>query len=95
MNFAQGGNMQMFQGMQGQGGTRRKPSMVWYLDEAGKLNVTFIRPGVADNSYTEILRSDLKEGQEVILGLETSQQSASASRSQQQGPPRNVMFMGR
>jgi HlyD family secretion protein len=95
MNFGSGGNMQMFQGMQGQGGARRRPSSVWYIDEAGKLNVAFIRPGVADNSYTEILRSDLKEGQEVILGLETSQQAASSSGSRQGGPPRNVMFIGR
>ncbi|HUU38555.1 MAG TPA: efflux RND transporter periplasmic adaptor subunit [Candidatus Desulfaltia sp.] len=86
--FSQGG------GMPGQAsGTRvRRPSMVWYLDENHKLNVVFIRPGVTDNSYTEILRSDLKEGQEVIIGLQTGQ-TASASQS---GPsPQRMMFVGR
>jgi HlyD family secretion protein len=80
-------------GMSGQAsGTRRRPSMVWYLDEHQKLNIAFIRPGVTDNTYTEILRSDLKEGQEVIIGIQTGQ-TASASQS---GPgPGRMMFVGR
>lgn len=88
MMFSQGG------GLPGQGsGTRgRRPSMVWYLDMNQKLNVAFIRPGVTDNTYTEILRSDLKEGQEVIIGLQSGQ-TASASQS---GPsPQRMMFVGR
>ncbi|MDH4272317.1 MAG: efflux RND transporter periplasmic adaptor subunit [Candidatus Aminicenantes bacterium] len=87
MTFSQGG------GMPGQGaGTRtRRPSMVWYLDENQKLNIAFIRPGVTDNSYTEILRSDLKEGQEVIIGLQSGQTASSQS-----GPsPQRMMFVGR
>jgi len=87
MTFSQGG------GMPGQGaGTRtRRPSMVWYLDENEKLNIAFIRPGVTDNSYTEILRSDLKEGQEVIIGLQSGQTASSQS-----GPsPQRMMFVGR
>jgi HlyD family secretion protein len=93
MNFAQGGGMP--QGMQGQpgvgGGQRsgRRPSMVWYLGPDGKLNVAYIRTGVTDNSYTEILRSDLKEGQEVIIGTEATQ----AARSSNPGQMR--MFVGR
>ena len=88
MMFSQGG------GTFGQGsGTRgRRPSMVWYLDENQQLNVAFVRTGVTDNSYTEIVRSDLKEGQEVIVGLQTGQ-TASASQS---GPrPGRMMFVGR
>jgi HlyD family secretion protein len=93
MNFAQGGGMS--QGTQGQpgigGGQRsgRRPSMVWYLGPDGKLNVAYIRTGVTDNSYTEILRSDLKEGQEVIIGTEATQ----AARSSNPGQMR--MFVGR
>jgi HlyD family secretion protein len=92
MNFAQsGGGAQGLSGMGG--GTRgaRKPSMVWYLDENGKLNIAFIRPGVTDNAYTEMLRGDLKEGQEVITGLETGTQSAQSSSSQR--PPQRMMFV--
>ncbi|MFZ2053422.1 MAG: efflux RND transporter periplasmic adaptor subunit [Candidatus Aminicenantales bacterium] len=94
---AGGGRMTMFAqggGLSGQAaGTRtRRPSMVWYLDENQKLNVAFIRPGVTDNSYTEILRSDLKEGQEVIIGLQTGQ---TASTSQAGPGPGRMMFVGR
>lgn len=85
MTFSGGG---MGQGMPGQGGMRgRKPSMVWFLDEKGKLTVTFIRPGVTDNTYTEVLRGDLKEGQEVITAVESGQQTSSSSSSQQRRPP--------
>ena len=87
MNFSQGGGNP--QGMPGQAGMRRKPSMVWYLDKNGKLNIAFIRPGVTDNSYTEILRSDLKEGQKVIIGLESGPAATTASN------PRPPMFIGR
>ena len=93
MNLAQGGGMP--QGMQGQpgmgGGQRsgRRPSMVWYLGPAGKLNVTYVRTGVTDNSYTEILRSDLKEGQEVIIGMEPTQAARSSN------PQQMRMFVGR
>jgi len=74
----------MFQGMGGTGGQRRKPTTVWYLDENGKLAVTFIRAGVTDNSYTEVLRGDLKEGQEIILGEQSAQAVASSGPG---GPP--------
>ncbi len=87
MMFSQGG------GMPGQGtGTRgRRPSMVWYLDENQQLNVAFIRPGVTDNTYTEIVRGELKEGQEVIIGLQSSTASASET-----GPRSGrMMFFGR
>ena len=55
-----------------QGTRMRQPSRVWYQDADGKLQVAFIKPGVADTSYTEILRGDLKEGQLVIIGLASS-----------------------
>jgi len=80
----------MPQGMSGTGGQRRKPTTVWYLDENGKLAVTFIRAGVTDNSYTEILRSDLKEGQEIILGEQTAQ--AATTTSSPGGPPPMMMI---
>jgi len=88
MMLPQAGGMP--QGMGGTGGQRRKPTTVWYLDENGQLAVTFIRAGVTDNSYTEILRSDLKEGQEIILGELTGQ--AAASSSGPGGPPPMMMI---
>jgi HlyD family secretion protein len=83
MMFSQAGGTS--QGMGGTGGQRRKPATVWYLDENGKLAVTFIRAGVTDNSFTEVLRGDLKEGQEIILGEQTAQ--AATTTSGPGGPP--------
>ncbi len=37
-------------------------------DANGKLQVAFVKPGVADTAYTEVLRGDLKEGQMIIIG---------------------------
>jgi HlyD family secretion protein len=73
-------------------GTRvRQPSRVWFQDESGKLRVSFIRPGVADTSYTEVLRGELKEGQTVILGLASSSPTGTTTQGTQRmimmGPP--------
>ncbi len=81
----QAGGSRMFgQGMAGGmgGGQRsgRRPSTVWYLDAAGKLTVSYIRPGVADSSFTELLRSELKEGQEIITGLNGQTAAATSTR---------------
>jgi len=63
---------------------------VWTVDKDGKLGMHFLRTGVTDNSYTEILRSELKEGDEVIIGTEATAASA-AARQQGMG---GLMFMG-
>ncbi len=47
----------------------RQPSKVWVQDQFGKLSIIFLKPGVTDNNYTEILKGDLKEGQLVITGV--------------------------
>ena len=90
------GSRMFGQGMAGGmgGGQRsgRRPSTVWYLGAAGKLTVSFIRPGVADSSFTELLRSELKEDQEIITGL--NGQTAAAT-TPQGGPPRGGMMIMR
>jgi HlyD family secretion protein len=80
----------------GAGVQRRQPSRVWVQDKLGKLSMVFIRPGVTDNTYTEILRSDLKEGDPVIVGTEGSGGSAAnaAGRGGPGGAGR-MMFIGR
>jgi len=72
-------------GSGGSGGQRRP--RVWIEDEKGKLKPIFLRTGVTDNSYTEVVSGDLKEGQLVITGAIGSTQSGT------QGPPRGMMFM--
>ncbi len=61
------------------GGQMRQISRVWIEDENRKLKPIFVRTGVTDNSYTEILSGELKEGQLVIVGED-------AGRSTSQGP---------
>jgi HlyD family secretion protein len=77
----------------GQSAARRRGSQVWIQDEQGKLSMVFLRTGVTDNTYSEILRGDLKEGQLVITGLESATRSSSSS--QNPGPPPGMMFIRR
>lgn len=87
---------QRFQQMRQQGGARRQAATVWVLDDAGKLKPYMIRTGLTDNSYTEITRSELKEGMKVILGLQGAAAAATPTgqQNQQRGPggPGMMMF---
>jgi HlyD family secretion protein len=58
----------------------RNFARLWTEDENGKLQMVSIRTGVTDNSYTEIkeiVRGNLEEGQEVITGQATGDESNS------------------
>ncbi|RPI98298.1 MAG: HlyD family efflux transporter periplasmic adaptor subunit, partial [Candidatus Aminicenantes bacterium] len=75
----------------GQGGAAR-PQMprVWLQDKDGKLKMMFVRTGVTDTSFTEIVRSELKEGDVILAGMQTGGATAA---NRQQGMP-GMMFMG-
>lgn len=65
------GSGQHASGMRGfsmQGARMRQFARVWLEDESGKLKMAFVRTGVTDNSYTEVVSGSLKEGQLVITG---------------------------
>jgi len=80
----------------GQGGARRQQaSRVWVQDKDGKLRMVFIRAGITDNSYTEILRAELKEGDEVITGKLGAGQTATTAGGPGRGPGGPMMFIGR
>lgn len=69
-------------GMRGFGMSGRQMqdfARVWIEDEKGQLKMIFIRKGVTDNSYTEIVSGDLEEGQLVITGENTEGSSRSSS----------------
>jgi len=69
-------------GMRGFGMSGRQMqdfARVWIEDENGQLKMLFIRKGVTDNSYTEIVSGDLEEGQLVITGENTEGSSRSSS----------------
>ncbi len=51
----------------------------------------FLGTGVTDNSYTEIVRSELKEGDEVLIGTEAAATRASTTSQPGMG---TMMFMG-
>jgi HlyD family secretion protein len=71
------------------GRTRQQAPRVWIMDPDGKMRMAFLRTGVSDTSYSEILRSDLKEGDVVITGTETPMNRASGQPQMNQ-----MMFMG-
>jgi len=66
-------------GSAGPDGGRQQFSRVWIEDDKGKLRPVFIKTGVTDNTYTEILWGNLKEDQLVITG-ETRSSSSRRSR---------------
>jgi len=76
----------------GQSGQRRQQmSRVWLQDKEGKLRVIFVRGGITDNSFTEVLRSELKEGDEVIVGRNGTTTATTTNRPG--GPPGGMMFI--
>jgi hypothetical protein len=89
MAFRQGGTPG---GGEGQAGRARPQApRVWLLDKDGKLRMSFLRTGVSDTSYSEILRGELKEGDVVITGTEMPNSRAAAANQPQMN---QMMFMG-
>jgi HlyD family secretion protein len=76
-------------GGQAGGAARQQAPRVWMQDQDGKWSMVFLRTGVQDTSYSEIVRSELKEGDIVIAGL-MSAASTTASNPGMGG----MMFMG-
>jgi len=88
---AQGGQRTFNRQGGGQAGGAARPQAprVWMQDKDGKWSMVFLRTGVQDTSYSEIVRSELKEGDVVIAGL-LSAASTTASNPGMGG----MMFMG-
>jgi HlyD family secretion protein len=79
-------------GKETDGSSRRKQvPRVWILDETGKLRPAFFKAGVTDDSYTEVVRGTLKEGQRVITGI-TSGDNKKGSDSEQMRRRARMMF---
>ncbi|MGB8951923.1 MAG: efflux RND transporter periplasmic adaptor subunit [Candidatus Aminicenantales bacterium] len=79
----------------GQGGGMRQASRIWIQDEQGKIILVFLRTGVTDNTFTEVIRGEIKEGQLVITGEDSRSGNPSSSSSGSRDVRRNVMFIGR
>jgi HlyD family secretion protein len=91
--------LQRFQQMRAAGGTRRSGGTVWVLDDQGQVKPYMVRTGITDNTYSEITRSELKEGMKIIIGIEAVKGATTAAATNQQGqrggPGQTMMFMGR
>ncbi len=88
---AQGGQRTFNRPGGGPAGGAARPQMprVWMQDQDGKWSMMFLRTGVQDTSYSEIARSELKEGDIIVAGL-MSATSTTASNPGMSG----MMFMG-
>jgi HlyD family secretion protein len=66
-------------GFAGAAGGRRNgqpPPMLWYLDEAGQLTMARVRAGLTDGQKTAVESPRIKEGMQVIIGVNQPTQSA-------------------
>src|SRR5919198_1465776 len=52
--------------------TDERPGRVWILNGNGAPESTALRLGISDDTYTEVVSGDLREGQEVITGILTT-----------------------
>ena len=88
--------LQRFQQMRAAGGTRRQGGTVWVLDELNQLKPYIVRTGLTDNTYSEVTRSELKEGMKLIVGVVGAAGTPTTTNQQgQRGGPSQMMFMGR
>ncbi len=54
----------------------RKVPQVWVMDQAKQVRQMTITTGIADSLFTEVAEGTLKEGDQVILGIETPEEQA-------------------
>jgi HlyD family secretion protein len=54
----------------------RKVTQVWVMDQSKQVRQAVITTGIADSLFTEIAEGTLKEGDTVILGIETPEEQA-------------------
>ncbi len=85
-------------GQDGQRSGSNNRARLWYVDENKKLKVAFVRTGITNGTNTEITlgsHSQLKEGMEVIIGTNVSNQKTTTNPlggQQQQSRPGPRMF---
>ncbi len=63
------------------GSQGRQSPTVWIKDKNGKLKPIRLITGVTDDTYTEVVRGDLKPGQIVITGVESDSRNEDRSRN--------------
>lgn len=66
-------------GFGSQANKSKKLARVWIENDKGKVRPIFIKTGVTDNSFTEVIHGDLKEGQLIITGIGSESENKSSS----------------
>jgi HlyD family secretion protein len=59
--------------------SERVMARLWVLGKNKKLTSIFIRPGMVDGTFTEILHGQIEEGQEIVVGILTQKPTATAT----------------
>jgi HlyD family secretion protein len=54
---------------------------VWVVNAQGKLDPVYVRTGLNDGRFTEIQTPDLKEGDQIVLGVSSNSDGAEVARS--------------
>ncbi len=62
-----------------QGGGERAMARLWVQGKNKKLTSIPIRPGIVDGTFTEILRGQIEEGQEIVVGVLTQKPTTTAT----------------
>jgi HlyD family secretion protein len=90
------GNRQRPGGPGGQAEPRRTESFaqLWYLDNRGQPTVARVRTGLTDGQVTEVAGPDIREGMQVIAGIESSEPQADVSSPFQGGQSRGFRRPG-
>lgn len=80
--------MQNAQGAQGaptngaaRGGTRTMPPALWYLDSANTLHRVRVTAGLSDGQRTEVSGEGVREGMQVIIGVNATETTAATAPS--------------
>ena len=73
------------QGTGASGQASRPPTRLWVVGKNKKLTPIYIRAGIADGTFTEILRGKVEEGQEVVVGVMSQRPTAAATPFTQPG----------
>ena len=75
-----------------QKGGRRKESVVYVMNEEGKLKPVSVRTSITDGNFTAIESKDLKPGQVIVVGLATARAMESTGGVNQQQSSRRRGF---
>jgi HlyD family secretion protein len=90
MNKNQGGRMNGGQGKMagGMGGGKMKSTRVWITTPNGEIKPVKLKLGLNDNRFAEVLEGEIKEGDEIVIGLSMPEMTAGGGQQSNPFAPR-------